>query len=108
MKTIEEAAILKEKSWIKTCGYTLKRGDIKSIFERGAEWAYAHPKESDGCDFCKEIEIAISNSRECELSFDGEHLRVDIEIPLNWGSVSSYYLFDIKYCPFCGRKLKRL
>lgn len=27
-----------ERSWIETCGYTLKNGDAKSIFKAGANW----------------------------------------------------------------------
>jgi len=33
-----------ECSWTETCGYTLKRGDVKSIFNKGAAWADEHPK----------------------------------------------------------------
>ena len=76
-------------------------------FNIGVEWADTHPKESgDGCDFCKQVRIATHRSKECDLSYDGETLCADIDIPLTWGSATGYYGFDINYCPFCGRKLK--
>lgn len=39
---IEEAATAKEKDWIEFCGYTLKNGDVKSIFNSGAEFTLSH------------------------------------------------------------------
>ncbi|MCM0217501.1 DUF551 domain-containing protein [Bacteroides fragilis] len=39
---IEEAAAAKEKEWIEFCGYTLRNGDVKSIFISGAEFALSH------------------------------------------------------------------
>lgn len=41
---LDTQAIQAEKSWIEYCGYTLKNGDLESIFKKGAEWADAHPK----------------------------------------------------------------
>lgn len=75
-------------------------------FKTGAEWADAHPKEIEGCDFCKQERVATHRSKECDLSYDGETICVDIDIPLTWGSATGYYGFDINYCPMCGTKLK--
>lgn len=41
---LNKEADLAERSWIEFCGYTLKNGDVKSIFKKGAEWADEHPK----------------------------------------------------------------
>lgn len=72
----------------------------------GAEWADAHPKEVDNdCKFCKQEKIVTHKSDECDLSYDGETLCVDVDIPLTWGSATGYYSFSINYCPMCGRKL---
>ena len=84
----------------------INTGDMERAFVAGAEWADAHPKEIDGCDFCKQKRIATHRSKECDLSYDGETLCVDIDMPLTWGSATGYYGFDVNYCPFCGRKLK--
>lgn len=79
----------------------------ESAFVKGAEWADAHPEKVDiDCKFCKSKEVVTHESKECDLSYDGETLCVDIDIPLTWGSATGYYGFDINYCPFCGRKLK--
>lgn len=78
----------------------------ESAFVKGAEWADAHPKESEGCKFCNQEEVVTHRSKECDLSYDGETLCADVDIPLPWGSATGYYGFDINYCPMCGRKLK--
>lgn len=65
-----------------------------------------HPKEIGGCDFCKQERFVTHRSKECDLSYDGEALCADVDIPLTWGSATGYYGFDINYCPMCGRKLK--
>lgn len=73
----------------------------------GAEWADAHPKEGhNDCKFCKQEEIVNHKSKECDLSYDGETLCIDVDIPLAWGSATGLYGFSINYCPMCGRKLK--
>lgn len=73
----------------------------------GAKWADAHPKEVDNdCKFCKQEEIVTHKSKECDLSYNGEALCVDIDMPLTWGSATGDYGFSINYCPMCGRKLK--
>lgn len=75
-------------------------------FVIGAEWADVHPKKSDtSCKFCKQEEVVAHRSKECDLSYDGETLCVDIDIPLTWGSATGYYGFSVNYCPMCGRKL---
>lgn len=81
------------------------RTDMINMFGSGVTWADAHPKEIEGCDFCKQERVATHKSKECDLSYDGETLCADIDIPLTWGSATGYYGFDINYCPFCGRKL---
>lgn len=76
-------------------------------FVIGAEWADAHPKNvTNDCKFCKQEEVVTHKSKECDLSYDGETLCVDVDIPLTWGSATGYYGFSINYCPMCGRKLK--
>lgn len=76
-------------------------------FIAGAEWADEHPKELDGCKFCKQEEVVIHKSKECDLSYDGDTLCADVDIPLTWGSATGYYGFTINYCPMCGRKLSK-
>lgn len=80
----------------------------ESAFVKGAEWADEHPKEIEGCDFCKQLGGINHKSDECYLSYDGETLRVDIDMPLTRGSATGYYGFDINFCPICGRKLKSI
>lgn len=83
------------------------RTDMINMFGSGVTWADEHPKNADNdCKFCKQEEVLTHKSKECDLSYDGETLCVDIDIPLTWGSATEYYGFDINYCPFCGRKLK--
>lgn len=82
------------------------RTDMINMFGSGVTWADAHPEEIEGCDFCKQERVSTHKSKECDLSYDGETLCVDIDIPLTWGSATGYYGFNINYCPFCGRKLK--
>lgn len=81
--------------------------DMKNeAFVEGAEWADAHPKKVDNdCKFCKQEEVVTHRSKECDLSYDGETICVDIDIPLTWGSATGCYGFSINYCPMCGRKL---
>lgn len=78
---------------------------VMKAFTAGAEWADARPKQSDRCQFCKQERVATHKSKECDLSYDGETLCVDIDMPLTWGSATGYYGFSINYCPMCGRKL---
>lgn len=104
---LDTQAVQAEKSWIEFCGYTLKNGDVESIFKKGAEWADAHPKEvTNDCKFCKQEEVVTHKSKECDLSYDGETLCVDVDIPLTWGSATGCYGFSVNYCPMCGRKLQ--
>jgi hypothetical protein len=78
----------------------------ESAFIKGAEWADSHPQKADNnCKFCKQEEIITHKSKECDLSYDGENLCVDVDIPLTWGSATEHYRFSINYCSFCGRKL---
>lgn len=83
--------------------------DMKNeAFVNGAEWADAHPKKVDNdCKFCKQEEVVNHRSKECDLSYDGEAICVDIDIPLTWGSATGYYGFSINYFPMCGRKLSK-
>ncbi|MCM0217502.1 hypothetical protein [Bacteroides fragilis] len=81
--------------------------DMINMFASGATWADEHAKQVEGCDFCKQEEVITHNSKECDLSYDGYTLCVDIDIPLTWGSATGYYGFSINYCPFCGRKLEK-
>lgn len=106
-KDLDTQAIQAEKSWIEYCGYTLKNGDVASIFKKGAEWSDAHPKVvANDCKFCKQEEVVTHKSKECDLSYDGEALCIDVDIPLTWGSATGYYGFSVNYCPMCGRKLQ--
>ena len=72
----------------------------------GAEWADEHPKELEGCYFCKQLGGINHKSDECYLSCDSGILAIDVDMPLTWGSATGLYSFDINYCPMCGRKLK--
>lgn len=74
-------------------------------FADGAEWADTHPKELEGCDFCKQLGGINHKSDECYLSCDSGILAIDVDMPLTWGSATGCYNFDINYCPMCGRKL---
>ena len=40
----------------------------ESAFVKGAEWADKHPKEIEGCDFCKHLGGINHKSDECYLS----------------------------------------
>ena len=82
------------------------RTDMINMFGSAVTWAEEHPKDIEGCDFCKQLGGINHKSDECYLSYDGETLCVDIDMPLSWGSATGYYGFDINYCQFCGRKLK--
>ena len=84
------------------------RTDMINMFGAGITWAEEHPKDIEGCDFCKHLGGVNHKSDECYLSYNGETLCVDVDIPLTWGSATGYYGFDINYCPFCGRKLKQI
>lgn len=76
-------------------------------FNKGAAWADEHPNELyNECEFCKQESVITHRSKECDISYDGDTLCVDIDISLTWGSATGYYGFDINYCPMCGRKLK--
>lgn len=80
-----------------------------NMFASGVTWADAHPKKVDNdCKFCKQEEIVNHKSDECDLSYDGETLCVDVDIPLTWCSATGYYSFSINYCPMYGRKLKKV
>lgn len=80
--------------------------DRKEAIQKAAEWADVHPKKVNiDCKFCKQKEVVTHKSKECDLSYDGEILCVDIDIPITWGSTTGYYGFNINYCPFCGKKL---
>lgn len=82
-------------------------GDIAMMaFKAGVTWTDEHPKEIEGCDFCKQLGGINHKSDECYLSYDGETICVDIDMPLTWGSATGHYGFDVNYCPFCGKKLK--
>lgn len=99
---------------------------VSKAFVDGAEWADEHPKESNGCKYCKgEIkqEVKIGYSRKGNLKYE----KLDVIKPVNFGdscnmtinanllridydaySCDSSFLNEIliKYCPFCGRRLK--
>lgn len=82
------------------------RTDMINMFGSGATWSEEHPTtDNSGCDFCKQLGGIDHKSNECYLSYDGEILCVDIDMPLTWGSATGYYGFDINFCPMCGRKL---
>lgn len=82
--------------------------DMCNMFASGVTWAESHPiKVDNACKFCKQEEVVTHRSRECDLSYDGETLCVDADIPLTWGSATGYYGFGINYCPMCGRKLSK-
>lgn len=82
--------------------------DICNMFASGVTWADAHPKGvTNDCKFCKQEEVVTHKSKECDLSYDGETLCVDVDIPLTWGSATGYYGFSVNYCPMCGRKLSK-
>lgn len=84
-------------------------GDIAMMaFKAGVAWADEHPKEIEGCDFCKQLRGINHKSDECYLIYDGKTLYVDVDIPLSWGSATGYYGFDINFCPMCGRKLNEV
>lgn len=81
--------------------------DMLNMFGSGVTWADAHPKKVDNdCKFCKQEEVVTHKSKECDLSYDGETLCVDVDIPLTWGSATGYYGFSVNYCPMCGKKIK--
>lgn len=83
--------------------------DMINMFASGATWADEHPKELyNECEFCKQESVITHRSKECDLSYDGDTLCVDIDIPLTWGSATGYLGFSINYCPLCGRKLNKV
>ena len=65
-------------------------------------------KHAEGCKFCKQEEVITHRLDECELSYDGEGLCVDVNIPVNHVSVGGYYGFSINYCPMCGMDLRKI
>ncbi len=78
----------------------------REIWAQGAEWADANPKESNNsCCLCNQLCGVNHKSDECYLTYDGETLYVDVDIPLSYEVAKRCYGFDINYCPMCGRKL---
>lgn len=60
----------------------------------------------EGCDFCAEY-IGINDKKsEFYLTLDDEQLVVDVDIPITYGSVTGSGRFKIRFCPFCGRRLR--
>lgn len=55
------------------------RTDMINMFGSAVTWAEEHPKDIEGCDFCKQLGGINHKSDECYLSYDGETLCVDIE-----------------------------
>lgn len=96
-------------------------------FVDGAEWADAHPKETNGCKYCmgeiKQEYKMVGYSRKGRPKYEN----VDVRKPIDFGdsckmtisanllrmdydaySCDSSFLNEIliNYCPFCGRRLK--
>ena len=82
------------------------RTDMINMFGSGVTWAEEHPKDIEGYDFYKQLAGINHKSDECYLSYNDDILTIDVDIPLSWGSATNSYIFNINYCPFCGRKLK--